>query len=305
MAVVFAGVAFGILALITPEPPRKPELPAPPKTGAVAAALVDGNSGELLAEKEGTLKVYPASTTKILTCIIALEEGKDKLDQNAVITQRAMKQDGTNLGVRPDMPLSLHQMLYGMMLISGNDAAVATAETVGGSYGRFIEMMNEKAASIGAKNSHFANPNGLTDPNHYTTAEDMAKIAVYAMKNPDFRDIVKRKTYPMTYKNGIYRNVANRNEFLSSGYEGANGIKTGMTEAAGDCLVASAERDGQLIVAVLYNDPKRWQDVKTWMDYGFAAAKVEREYQEALAAEPSIYKFVNRMLGKEPKEVNG
>lgn len=78
-----------------------------------------------------------------------------------------------------------------------------------------------------------------------------------------------------------------------------------MTEAAGDCLVASAERDGQLIVAVLYNDPKRWQDVKTWMDYGFAAAKVEREYQEALAAEPSIYKFVNRMLGKEPKEVNG
>ena len=97
LAVVFAGVAFGILALITPEPPRKPELPAPPKTGAVAAALVDGNSGELLAEKEGTLKVYPASTTKILTCIIALEEGKDKLDQNAVITQRAMKQDGTNL----------------------------------------------------------------------------------------------------------------------------------------------------------------------------------------------------------------
>ena len=305
LAVVFAGVAFGILALITPEPPRKPELPAPPKTGAVAAALVDGNSGELLAEKEGTLKVYPASTTKILTCIIALEEGKNKLDQNAVITQRAMKQDGTNLGVRPDMPLSLHQMLYGMMLISGNDAAVATAETVGGSYDRFIEMMNEKAASIGAKNSHFANPNGLTDPNHYTTAEDMAKIAVYAMKNSDFRDIVKRKTYPMTYKNGIYRNVANRNEFLSSGYEGANGIKTGMTEAAGDCLVASAERDGQLMIAVLYNDPKRWQDVKTWMDYGFAAAKVEKEYHEALAAEPSIYKFVNRMLGKEPKEVNG
>lgn len=305
LAVVFAGIAFGILALITPEPPKKPELPPPPKAGAVSAALIDGNTGEILAEKEGTLKVYPASTTKILTCIIALEEGKDKLEQNAVISQRAMKQDGTNLGIRPDMPLSLHQMLYGMMLISGNDSAVAAAETVGGTYDRFIEMMNEKAAAIGAKNSHFENPNGLTNPNHYTTAEDMAKIAAYAMKNPDFRDIVKRKTYPMTYRNGIYRNVANRNEFLSSGYEGANGIKTGMTEAAGDCLVASAERDGQLIIVTLYNDSKRWQDVKTWLDYGFAAAKAEKDYREALEAEPGIYKFVNRMLGKEPKEVNG
>ena len=238
LAVVFAGIAFGILALITPEPPKKRELPPPPETGAVSAALIDGNTGEMLADKEGNLKSYPASTTKILTCIIALEEGKDKLEQNAVITPRAMKQDGTNLGIRPDMPLTLHQMLYGMMLVSGNDSAVATAETVGGSYDRFIEMMNEKAAAIGAKNSHFANPNGLTNPNHYTTAEDMAKIAAYAMKNPAFRDIVKRKTYPMTYRNGIYRNVVNRNEFLSSGYAGANGIKTGMTEAAGDCLVA-------------------------------------------------------------------
>ena len=296
LAVVFAGIAFGILALITPEPPKKRELPPPPETGAVSAALIDGNTGEILADKEGNLKSYPASTTKILTCIIALEEGKDKLEQNAVITPRAMKQDGTNLGIRPDMPLTLHQMLYGMMLVSGNDSAVATAETVGGSYDRFIEMMNEKAAAIGAKNSHFANPNGLTNPNHYTTAEDMAKIAAYAMKNPAFRDIVKRKTYPMTYRNGIYRNVVNRNEFLSSGYAGANGIKTGMTEAAGDCLVASAERDGKLMIVVLYNDSKRWQDVKTWLDYGFTAAKAEDEYQAALAAEPAIYKFVNRVL---------
>lgn len=305
LAVVFAGIAFGILALITPEPPKKRELPPPPETGAVSAALIDGNTGEMLADKEGNLKSYPASTTKILTCIIALEEGKDKLEQNAVITPRAMKQDGTNLGIRPDMPLTLHQMLYGMMLVSGNDSAVATAETVGGSYDRFIEMMNEKAAVIGAKNSHFANPNGLTNPNHYTTAEDMAKIAAYAMKNPAFRDIVKRKTYPMTYRNGIYRNVVNRNEFLSSGYAGANGIKTGMTEAAGDCLVASAERDGKLMIVVLYNDSKRWQDVKTWLDYGFTAAKAEDEYQAALAAEPAIYKFVNRVLGKEPKEAHG
>lgn len=117
--IVCAGVAFGILALITPEPPKKPQLPPPPATGAVSAALIDGNTGEMLADKEGTLRVYPASTTKILTTIIALEEGKDKLEQNAVITDRAIKQDGTNLGIRKDMPISLHQMLYGMMLISG------------------------------------------------------------------------------------------------------------------------------------------------------------------------------------------
>ena len=300
LAVVSAGAAFGILALITPEPPKKQELPPPPAIGAVSAAMIDGNTGNLLAEKEGSLRIYPASTTKILTCIIALEEGKSRLEQNAVITERAVKQDGTNLGIRPDMPLSLHQMLYGMMLISGNDAAVATAETVGGSYERFVEMMNEKAASIGVSHSHFANPNGLTDPNHYTTAEDMVKIAAYAMKNPDFRDIVKRKNYPMTYRNGMYRNVENRNEFLSSGYEGVNGIKTGMTEAAGDCLVASAERDGKLIVIGLYDDTKRWDDVKAWLDYGFAEVRAEEQYQAALAAEPEIYRLVNQALGREP-----
>lgn len=238
LVIVFVGAAFGVLVVMTPPPPKMEVLPPPPETKAVAAALIDGNTGEMLANKNGELKIYPASTTKILTCIIALEEGKAKLDQNVVVTPLAMGQDGTNIGVRPDMPISLHQLLYGMMLISGNDAAVVTAETVGGSYGRFVEMMNEKAKAIGAVHSHFANPNGLTNPDHYTTAEDMALISAYAMKNPDFRDVVKRKTYPMTYRNGIYRNVENRNEFLSSGYPGANGIKTGMTEAAGDCLVA-------------------------------------------------------------------
>lgn len=295
-------LAFGILVYITPEPPKMPDLPPPPETKAVSVALLEANTGRILAEKEGTLRVYPASTTKILTTIIALEEGKAQLDRNVKITPLAMKQDGTKLGIRPDMPISLHQLLYGMMLISGNDAAVATAETVGGNYNRFIEMMNEKAASIGVHESHFANPSGLTDKNHYTTAIDMAKIAAYAMKNPDFRDIVKRKTYPMTYRNGLYRNVENRNEFLSSGYEGANGIKTGMTEAAGDCLVASAERNGKLLIVSLYDDENRWKDTKAWLDYGWTVSAMEDQYEAALAAEDPIYKFINQTLGKEPKK---
>ena len=302
LLLIVCGCGLGALIWVTPPPPTPPMIAPPPPSKAVSAALIDGNTGEVLADKEGSLRIYPASTTKILTCIIALEEGKAKLDQNAVISPRAMAQDGTNIGLRPDMPLSLHQLLYGMMLISGNDAAVSVAETVGGSYGRFIEMMNEKAASIGVHDSHFANPNGLTDPNHYTTAYDMAKIAAYAMKNPDFRDIVKRPSYPMTYRNGVYRNVENRNEFLTSHYEGANGVKTGMTEAAGDCLVASAERDGRLMIVAFYNDTDRWTEARTWLDYGFAEAEKKAEYERKLAAEPKVYKLVNQLLGREPRD---
>lgn len=299
---VLAGAALGVLVWITPPPPAKPVYPAVPPSGAVSVSLMDAGSGRILAEKEGELKIYPASTTKILTCIIALEEGKGMLDRDAVITERAMAQDGTNLGIRPDMPLSLHELLYGMMLISGNDAAVAAAETVGGSYDRFVAMMNEKAKSIGVSHSHFANPNGLTDPNHYTTADDMVKIAAYAMKNPDFRDIVKRSSYPMVYRNGIYREVKNRNEFLDSHYEGANGIKTGMTEAAGECVIVSAERDGKLLIAGLYDDRDRWKDAKAWLDYGFAVLALEEDYERRLAEEPKLYKAVNQWLGKEPYE---
>lgn len=296
---ILLAIGVGILIAVTPEPPKKPTYPPHPPTGAVAVSLLDAQTGKILAEKEGNLKIYPASTTKILTTIIALEEGKAKLDQDAVITPLAMGQDGTNVGIRPDMPLSLHELLYGMMLISGNDAAVSVAETVGGSYERFIQMMNEKASSIGVSHSHFANPNGLTDPNHYTTANDMVKIAAYAMRNPEFRDIVKRKTYPMTYRNGIIRIVENRNEFLDSGYAGANGVKTGMTEAAGDCVVVSAERNGKLLIAGFYNDEKRWEDAKLWLDYGFSVIEQEEAYEKAMKAEPKIYKMVNTWLGKE------
>ncbi len=296
-----AGLAWGILVWITPEPPVPPVLPPPPPTQAVSAALLDGKTGEILGEKEDSLKIYPASTTKILTCIIALEEGKAKLDTDAVISSRVMSQDGTNLGLRPDMPLSLHEVLYGMMLVSGNDAAVAVAETVGGSYERFIEMMNEKAASIGVSHSHFVNPNGLTDPNHYTTARDMVRIAAYAMKNPEFREIVKEPTYHMTYRNGLWRGIENRNEFLTSGYEGANGVKTGMTEAAGECLVASAERNGELLIVAFYDDTNRWKETQTWLDYGFAVLAAKKAYEKALADEFWLYKWVNQTLGREQR----
>jgi D-alanyl-D-alanine carboxypeptidase (penicillin-binding protein 5/6) len=300
--ILAAGLAFGGLILVTPEPPQPPVFGPAPATKGKSAALYWANESQILAEKNGDMKIYPASTTKMMTCILALEDGKSRLNDNAVITPLAMHQDGTNLGISPQNPISLHELLYGMMLISGNDAAVAAAETTAGSVPQFVSMMNAKAAAVGATHTHFANPNGLTDPNHYSTASDMVKIGAYCMQNPAFRDIVGRAHYSMTYRDGTIRIVDNRNEFLESGYPGANGIKTGMTDAAGECLVASAERNGQLLVVSFYDDTNRWNETKTWLDYGFACIQAEQDYEAKLKAEPKIFKWVNQLMGKEPKE---
>ncbi len=300
LTICFLAVSgFGAAVFFTPLPPQPPAPLPLPEITAVAGVVMDGNTGEIYGEKNGTKRIYPASTTKMLTAILALEEGRHLLWSDATITPLAASQDGTVIGLRSGMKIWLVEVLYGMMLPSGNDAAVVVAETVGGSYARFVEMMNEKAAVIGVSDSHFANPSGLTDPNHYATARDMAKIACYAMKNPEFREIVKQTSHPMSFGDGTVIVVENRNEFLESGYPGANGIKTGMTQAAGDCLVASAERDGKLMIVAVYDDDERWQDVKTWLDYGFAVAAQNAKYEAELAAEPAFFKWVNRMRGRE------
>ncbi len=297
--VFFLSICLGIAVYVTPPPPTPPDIIKPPPIQGASAALLWTNKNKIIAEKNGDSAIYPASTTKILTCIIALEEGHTLLKKEANISSFSIKQDGTLLGISPDNPIILEQLLYGMMLVSGNDAASAVAETVGGEYHRFIQMMNEKANIIGCTNSHFSNASGLTDPTHYSTAVDMTKIAAYAMNNQMFRDIVSKKIYNMTYVDGTVQLIKNRNEFLDSKYYGANGIKTGMTEAAGECLVASAERNGQLLIMSVYNDEARWQDVQKWLNYGFSIIKQEEKYQKELAEEPRIYKWINQLLGKE------
>lgn len=297
--VFFLSICLGIAVYVTPPPPTPPDIIKPPPIQGASAALLWTNKNKIIAEKNGDSAIYPASTTKILTCIIALEEGHTLLKKEANISSFSIKQDGTLLGISPDNPIILEQLLYGMMLVSGNDAASAVAETVGGEYHRFIQMMNEKANIIGCTNSHFSNASGLTDPTHYSTAVDMTKIAAYAMNNQMFRDIVSKKMYNMTYVDGTVQLIKNRNEFLDSKYYGANGIKTGMTEAAGECLVASAERNGQLLIMSVYNDEARWQDVQKWLNYGFSIIEQEEKYQKELAEEPRIYKWINQLLGKE------
>lgn len=297
--VFFLSICLGIAVYVTPPPPTPPDIIKPPPIQGASAALLWTNKNKIIAEKNGDSAIYPASTTKILTCIIALEEVHTLLKKEANISSFSIKQDGTLLGISPDNPIILEQLLYGMMLVSGNDAASAVAETVGGEYHRFIQMMNEKANIIGCTNSHFSNASGLTDPAHYSTAVDMTKIAAYAMNNQMFRDIVSKKIYNMTYVDGTVQLIKNRNEFLDSKYYGANGIKTGMTEAAGECLVASAERNGQLLIMSVYNDEARWQDVQKWLNYGFSIIEQEEKYQKELAEEPRIYKWINQLLGKE------
>ena len=158
-----------------------------------------------------------------------------------------------------------------MMVVSGNDAAVAVAQTLGGSVAGYAEKMNQEAVKMGATHTNFVNPNGLTAAHHHTTAIDMAKMAAYGMKNfPEFRYIVGLKSYDVKYLDGREpKHVTTTNHFLTSGYPGANGVKTGFTNAAGDCLVASATRNGHTLVLVLFNDDNRWTDAPTILDYGF------------------------------------
>ncbi|MDM8142471.1 D-alanyl-D-alanine carboxypeptidase family protein [Megamonas hypermegale] len=239
-----------------------------PDTSAESACLIDAEDNAVLYGKDENKIMHPASTTKIMTAIIALESGK--LDEPLVISSYAVNTEPSSLGLRMGDRITLREALAGMLLVSGNDAAVAVAETVAGSVPEFARLMNEKARELGAYNTHFVNPHGLTAQGHYTTAHDMAIIAAYAMKNPLFREMVGRTTYNMKYMDGHTKYVTTTNRFLKSGFPGANGIKTGFTNAAGDCLVASATRGLKTMIAVFYNDDYRWDDAQVWLEFGFS-----------------------------------
>ena len=166
--------------------------------------------------------------------------------------------------------LSLENLLWGLMLVSGNDAATAVAEHVSGSVEKFAVLMNTTAQKIGAVNSNFTNPHGLSDENHYTTAHDLAKITAYALKNPKFREIVSTRTKSIPWKNHDYnRHLVNHNKFLTM-YDGCIGVKTGFTKATGRCLVTAVEKDGMCLVCVTLNAPDDWNDHKTLYDSAFA-----------------------------------
>ncbi len=246
-----------------------------------ACMLVDAKTGTAIyAGETATQQIPPASTTKILTAMIILEN----CDLSEMVTVGSeVETGGSKLGLVVGEKMSVKELLYGMMLVSGNDCAAALAVHCGGSIEGFAEMMNAKAAELDMDSSHFVNPNGLDNDEHYVTAEDMAKVTLYAMNNPMFMDIVGTKTHTFAETNkSSERSKWNTNKLLYKPdndakdyrYSYTTGIKTGSTAKGGGCLVASAEKNGMTLIALVYGDPtkngvNRWGIAKYLLEYGF------------------------------------
>lgn len=240
---------------------------------AKSAVVIEYETGKVIFAKNSEEKRAPASTTKIMTALVALDEMGDQLDILVPTSEKAATIGESSIWLVKGEVLSLEDMLYGLLLNSGNDAAVAIAEKIGGSEAGFVQMMNAKAKSLEAKNTHFANPNGLPNKDHYTTAADLAKITRCALHNHIFSSIVATKTKEIIWENHEWnRQLINTNKLLWH-LDGANGVKTGYTEDAGHCLVSSAKRGDQQFICVVLNSANIWEDSKNLLEYAFANYK--------------------------------
>lgn len=240
-----------------------------PNISAKSAIAIEASTGRILYEKNPNEKVPMASTTKIMTAIVALEQ--NLMDDTVIVSNNAAWTGGSSVNLKSGDEIELSELMYGLMLNSGNDAAVAIAEHTSGTVLEFAKLMNEKAKELGAFNTNFVTPHGLDSPEHYSTAYDMAIITKYALNNPTLRKLVSTSHYTMEFKNGKTKELSNTNPLLSF-YQGANGVKTGYTGLAGKCLVASAKRDDMEIIAVLLGDPSskaRINDSVKILDYCF------------------------------------
>lgn len=247
-----------------------------PALTAKSAIVMDVTTGKVLYAKDAETRRYPASTTKMMTLIVALENGN--LNDVVEASENASKTEGSSLWLEHGEKLTLKELLYGVMLISGNDATVAVAEHIAGSVDAYAKMMTRKAHEIGAVHTSFTNSSGLPDPNHYSTAHDLALIAAYGYKNPLFEEIVSTKTKIIPWAMNDYgRELFNENRMLWL-YEGGNGVKTGYTNAAGRCLVSAAKRDGIQLVAVVLDSEYMWNDSIALLDYGFEKIKPVKLY---------------------------
>lgn len=221
----------------------------PPAINAQAAVVVEESSGRVLYEKNATQKRSIASTTKIMTAIVALENAD--IDEEIVISKRAAGIGGSVIGLQTDQRYTMKEMLYALLMVSANDAAIAIAEHIGGTVEDFSKMMNTKAVSLGMDKSHFVSPHGLDRENQYSTAYDMAIITIEALKNPLFAEIVSTKS---SYIPG--HNLYNTNELLGN-CPGVDGVKTGYTGKAGRCLVTTVKREDMRLISVVLGSPTR------------------------------------------------
>lgn len=289
----------------------------PPNISAQYAVLMDYTSGKVLYEKNSNANLYPASTTKMWTAYLTLKY-VNNLDE-VVTVGNIGNIGGTSMYLVPGEQVTVRQLLEGLLLVSGNDSAVVLAEHISGSVPEFANLMNEEAKKIGAKNTHFNNPNGLPDPEHYTTAYDMALMAREAMNNDDFRGIVSKKTIKMPATNlSPERTFVNTNKFLTGTttipYQGQNtdikydivdGIKTGYTDDAGKCLLSSAKKDDMRLICTVFKtdgEPNLYTDSRTLLDYGFDNFKSEKAIDKNDFVDSKfIWYAKGRKLGYAPK----
>ncbi len=260
---LFAGVAAALLAAALAFPCHA--------ISAQSAILLDAQTGRVLYEKNPEKQSLIASTTKIMTALVVCEQ-TNVLDR-VRIPKEAVGIEGSSMYLKEGEVLTVQELLYGLMLHSGNDAAVALAIYCGGTVEGFAELMNDKAHRLGMHSTHFVNPNGLDSPGHYSTARDMAVLAAYAMENPIFAKTVSTKTV-----NIGSRSLRNHNKLLWL-LEGADGVKTGFTKAAGRILVSSCTRQGRRLIAVTMNDGNDWNDHQHLMEDGFAKYSVHQIVQ--------------------------
>ncbi|MGN0537113.1 MAG: D-alanyl-D-alanine carboxypeptidase family protein [Acutalibacteraceae bacterium] len=243
-----------------------------PSVSAASAVLYCADSGEVLYQKDMHTQRPIASITKIMTAILGLEYARG--NDCAVTVTRDMYAEGSSMYLKEGEVITITELVKGMMMVSGNDAANAIALTVGGSMEGFADLMNEKAAALGMKDTHFVTPSGLDDEEHYSSAYDMALLCAYAMDNEDFAAIVSQKSINVSFIEPEGKTtVCNNHNRLLSLYEDCIGIKTGFTKTAGRTLTSCAERDGVRLIAVTLNDGNDWEDHCNLFDYGFSAVE--------------------------------
>ena len=254
----FAAVLLTLAVLLCPSVRA-----AGPGISAASAILIDGESGRVLYAQNAEEERPIASITKLMTALVAVESHPD-LSEVVTIRPEWTGVEGSSMYLKAGEELTLEALLYGLLLASGNDAAVAIAGFCAGDVDTFVAWMNDKAAELGMEHTHFENPNGLNDEGHYSTAADMAALARVVMEHEALAKIVGTRSITVAG-----RTLTNHNKLLWR-YEGCTGLKTGYTDRAGRTLVSCAERDGQRLIAVTLNDPNDWADHAALFDYGFA-----------------------------------
>lgn len=253
---------------------------------AKAYALVDQSSGRLIEGANTDERLPMASTTKIMTGLIACESGR--LDETVTISAEEIRIEGSSMGLQDGEKLTLRELTYGLLLESGNDAANVIAVTLDGSVTAFAQKMNARARKLGLTGTHFANSSGLDAPEHYTTALDLARLGAAAMNNPEFAKIVGTRKIKIPYAGTANaRTLFNHNRLLST-FDGMLGIKTGFTEKDGRCLVTCARRGGVTLVAATLKDPDDWDDHTKLLESGFARLKPQRLISDKLTLSAKV-----------------